>query len=354
MAVGADLYKLQPGDVAAKTDAPAPPKAEAPKAEPAKKEAPAKPAPAAAPEKPAAPAKAAPTQSSTSSSSAPAKPAAASGARGERRVKMKKIRIRIADRLKDSQNTYAMLTTFNEVDMSALIALRNKYKDLFEKEHGVKLGFMSPFLKAAATALQTIPAVNAVIDGPEIVYRDYVDISVAVASPAGLVVPVIRNVETLSLADIERSIGDAAAKARDGTLSMEEMAGGTFTVSNGGVFGSLVRAPHRGLCVARSARRRAQMGTPIINPPQSAILGSGARRSHGSRPLIAPLCLQHARHQSATGGDRWQSGDSTHDVHCSDVRSSPDRRTRGRHVFGASEARDRRPRPNVVGRLIGQ
>ena len=170
---------------------------------------------------------------------------------------MKKIRTRIAERLKDSQNTYAMLTTFNEIDMGALIEMRTEYKEAFEKQHGVKLGFMSAFAKAASDALRAQPTVNAVIDGNETVFRDYVDISVAVSSPNGLVVPVLRNVEDMSLADIERNIGELAGKARNNSLSMEDMTGGTFTISNGGVFGSL-------------------MGTPIINPPQSAILGMHA------------------------------------------------------------------------------
>jgi 2-oxoglutarate dehydrogenase E2 component (dihydrolipoamide succinyltransferase) len=167
---------------------------------------------------------------------------------------MKKIRIRIAERMKEAQNTTAMLTTFNEVDMSALMALRKREQEGFTKRNGAKLGFMGSFVKAAAGALVDAPAVNAVIEGNEIVYRDYVDISVAVASPTGLVVPVIRNAETLSIAQAEASLASLAAKARDGSLSLDEMAGGTFTISNGGVFGSL-------------------MGTPILNPPQSAILG---------------------------------------------------------------------------------
>jgi len=183
----------------------------------------------------------------------------AAGARTERRVKMKKIRLRTAERLKDSQNTYASLTTFNEIDMSALIAMRNEYKDSFEKKHGVKLGFMSPFVKAACEALLTQPAVNGVIDGQDIVYRDYVDISIAVAAPNGLMVPVLRNVESMSFAEIERQIASYGEKAKNGKLTMEEMAGGTFSISNGGVFGSL-------------------MGTPIINSPQSAILGMHATK----------------------------------------------------------------------------
>ena len=174
--------------------------------------------------------------------------------RPERRVKMTRLRKRVAERLKGSQNTYAMLTTFQECDMTALMMMRTRYKDEFLDKHGVKLGFMSAFVKAAANALQYVPSVNAVIEDDDIVYRDFIDISVAVSTPKGLVVPVLRNVESMSFADIEKTINELGRKARDGSLSIDEMAGGTFTISNGGVFGSL-------------------MGTPIINPPQSAILG---------------------------------------------------------------------------------
>lgn len=186
--------------------------------------------------------------------------------REERRVKMTRMRQRIAARLKESQNTAAMLTTFQEVDMGALMELRKDYKELFEGMHGVRLGFMSAFVKASGFALQQIPAVNAVIDDAtnEIVYRDYVDVSVAVASPRGLVVPVLRNVESMSLQGIEAGIAGYAAKAKQETLTMEEMTGGTFTISNGGTFGSM-------------------MGTPIINPPQSAILGMHATKQ---RPVV--------------------------------------------------------------------
>lgn len=171
-------------------------------------------------------------------------------------MKMNRMRLRIAQRLKEAQNTCAMLTTFNEVDMSNIQELRNLYKDAFLKKHNTKLGFMSAFVKAAAHALTDQPAVNAFIDDTtkEIVYRDYVDISVAVATPKGLVVPVIRNVETMNFADIEKAINALGEKARKNELAVEDMDGGTFTISNGGVFGSL-------------------FGTPIINPPQSAILG---------------------------------------------------------------------------------
>ncbi len=185
---------------------------------------------------------------------AAAAPAASAGGRKEERVKMTRLRQTVAKRLKEAQNTAAMLTTFNDVDMTAVIEARAKYKDLFEKKHGVRLGFMGFFVKAACMALKDIPGVNGSIEGDEIVYHDYCDISVAVSAPNGLVVPVIRDAETLSVAGIEKTIGDFGKRAKDGTLKMEEMKGGTFTISNGGVFGSL-------------------MSTPIINPPQSAVLG---------------------------------------------------------------------------------
>ena len=188
---------------------------------------------------------------------APAPAAAATssaGGRHEERVRMTRLRQTVASRLKEAQNTAAILTTFNDVDMTAVIEARTKYKDLFEKKHGVRLGFMGFFVKAACMALRDIPAVNASIEGDEIVYRDYVDVSVAVSAPNGLVVPVIRDAEKLSVAGIEKAIGDFGARAKAGTLKLDEMKGGTFTISNGGVFGSL-------------------MSTPIINPPQSAVLG---------------------------------------------------------------------------------
>ncbi|MCD6034931.1 MAG: dihydrolipoyllysine-residue succinyltransferase [Rickettsiales bacterium] len=172
----------------------------------------------------------------------------------EERVKMTRLRKRIAERLKESQNTAAILTTFNEIDMTNVMALRNQYKDAFEKKHGVKLGFMSFFVKAAVNALKEIPAVNAEIDGDDLVYKNHYDIGVAVGTEQGLVVPVVRNADHLSFAGVEKTINDYGKKARDGKLTMEDMTGGTFTVSNGGVYGSL-------------------MSTPIINPPQSGILG---------------------------------------------------------------------------------
>ncbi|ANC90563.1 2-oxoglutarate dehydrogenase complex dihydrolipoyllysine-residue succinyltransferase [Azospirillum humicireducens] len=172
----------------------------------------------------------------------------------EERVRMTRLRQRIAERLKEAQNSAAMLTTFNEVDMSAAIALRAEYKDYFEKRHKVRLGFMSFFVKAAVQALKEIPAVNAEIDGTDIVYKNYYDIGVAVGTPQGLVVPVVRDADKLDFAGVEGTIAALGKKGRDGKLSMDELTGGTFTISNGGVYGSL-------------------MSTPIINPPQSAILG---------------------------------------------------------------------------------
>ncbi|WP_245216739.1 2-oxoglutarate dehydrogenase complex dihydrolipoyllysine-residue succinyltransferase [Roseomonas nitratireducens] len=173
---------------------------------------------------------------------------------GEERVKMTRLRATIARRLKEAQNTAAMLTTFNEVDMGAAMALRTEYKDAFEKKHGVKLGFMSFFVKAAVAALKEFPAVNAEIDGDEIVYKHFVHMGIAVGGPSGLVVPVLRNADTLSFAEIEKSIGAFGKKARDGALKLDELAGGSFTITNGGIYGSL-------------------MSTPILNPPQSGILG---------------------------------------------------------------------------------
>ncbi|EPQ62224.1 Bgt-686 [Blumeria graminis f. sp. tritici] len=194
--------------------------------------------------------------------------AAIPGNREERRVKMNRMRLRIAERLKQSQNTAASLTTFNEVDMSALVDFRKLYKDEVLKKTGVKLGFMGAFSRASVLAMRDIPAVNASIEGPNggdtVVYRDYVDISVAVATEKGLVTPVVRNSNTLDLIEIERNIAELGQKARENKLTIEDMAGGTFTISNGGVFGSL-------------------MGTPIINLPQSAVLGLHAIKD---RPVV--------------------------------------------------------------------
>ena len=181
-------------------------------------------------------------------------PSPADDAAREERVRMTRLRQTIARRLKDAQNTAAMLTTFNEVDMSAVMALRNQYKDLFEKKHGIKLGFMGLFVLACVQALREIPAVNAEIDGADIIYKNYYHIGVAVGSERGLVVPVVRDCQDKSLAEIEKAIADFGRRARDGTLKIEDLQGGTFTISNGGVFGSL-------------------MSTPILNAPQSGILG---------------------------------------------------------------------------------
>ena len=202
------------------------------------------------PETPSAPAKA---------GAQPPKPdwvpaSAGTPARREERVRMTRLRQTIAKRLKEAQNTAAMLTTFNDVDMSEIMAARARYKDLFEKKHGIRLGFMGFFVKAAALAAHDVPAVNASIEGEEIVYHDYLDVSVAVSAPNGLVVPVIRDAQAMSFAEIEKTIAEFGKRAKDGSLTMEEMQGGTFTISNGGVFGSL-------------------LSTPIINPPQSAVLG---------------------------------------------------------------------------------
>uniref|UniRef100_A0A8C1RQ17 Dihydrolipoyllysine-residue succinyltransferase component of 2-oxoglutarate dehydrogenase complex, mitochondrial n=1 Tax=Cyprinus carpio TaxID=7962 RepID=A0A8C1RQ17_CYPCA len=246
---GTPLFKLKKGAGAAKTTAAAPPPAA---------ETPPPPAPPAA--------AAAPVGGPIPTSMPPVPPVPAQPIQPSvpllsplvvlLQVKMNRMRLRIAQRLKEAQNTCAMLTTFNEVDMSNITQMRTQYKDAFLKKHGIKLGFMSAFVKAAAYALTDQPAVNAVIDDTtkEIVYRDYVDISVAVATPKGLVVPVIRGVEGMNFADIEKTINELGEKARKNELAVEDMDGGTFTISNGGVFGSM-------------------FGTPIINPPQSAILG---------------------------------------------------------------------------------
>jgi len=203
---------------------------------------------------------------------APAKPAAAAPApaalsldgRPEQRVPMSRLRARIAERLLQSQQENAILTTFNEVNMQAVIDLRNKYKEKFEKEHGIKLGFMSFFVKAAVAALKKFPLINASIDGKDIIYHGYFDIGIAVGSPRGLVVPILRNADQLSIAEIEKTIADFGKRAADGKLGIEEMTGGTFSISNGGVFGSM-------------------LSTPIINPPQSAILGVHATKD---RPVV--------------------------------------------------------------------
>ena len=197
----------------------------------------------------------APAAQSVAAPTPAAQPAAqVQGERREERVKMTRLRQTIARRLKEAQETAAMLTTFNDVDMSAVIDARAKYKDLFEKKHGIRLGFMGFFVKACALAAKDVPSVNASLEGDEIVYRDYLDVSVAVSAPKGLVVPVVRNADRMTFAEIEKTIADFGKRAKEGTLTVDEMTGGTFTISNGGVFGSL-------------------LSTPIINPPQSAVLG---------------------------------------------------------------------------------
>jgi len=266
--VGSPLYRLDtdaaPGGETTATkvvvDAPPPPAASPAAATAEQPAAAAAAAPAAAPVAPPPP----PPPAAAPPSSPPLNVESITtslGTRPERRSKMSRMRQRVAARLKESQNTAAMLTTFQEVDMGNFMEMRVRHKDEFEKKHGVKLGFMSVFVKACTSALQEVPAINAYIDdeAKEIVYRDYCDISVAVASPNGLVVPVLRNTEYMSFADVERTIALFGKKARDGTLALDDMSGGTFTISNGGVFGSL-------------------MGTPIINQPQSAILGMHATK----------------------------------------------------------------------------
>jgi 2-oxoglutarate dehydrogenase E2 component (dihydrolipoamide succinyltransferase) len=195
---------------------------------------------------------------------APVQVATSTTGRPQQRVPMTRLRRTIADRLVQSQSTAAILTTFNEVNMAPLMELRNRYKDKFEKDHGVKLGFMSFFVKAAVAALKKYPILNASVDGNDIVYNGYFDVGIAVGSPRGLVVPILRNADQLSIADIERQIADFGKRAKDGKLTVEELTGGTYTISNGGTFGSM-------------------LSTPIINPPQSAILGMHATKE---RPVV--------------------------------------------------------------------
>ena len=208
------------------------------------------PAPAAAPKPESAPARA---------PAASPKPAGPSGDRPEQRVAMSRLRARVAERLLQSQSTNAILTTFNEVNMAPVIEMRKRFQDRFEKEHGVRIGFMSFFVKAVVAALKKYPIINASVDGNDIVYHGYFDIGIAVGSPRGLVVPILRNADQMSFADIEKQIADFGQKAKDGKLSLDELMGGTFSISNGGVFGSM-------------------LSTPIINPPQSAILGVHATK----------------------------------------------------------------------------
>ena len=203
-----------------------------------------------------------PSPAPTAKPSAPPPPVSlpsALGSRPEQRVPMSRLRQRVAERLVQSQSTAAILTTFNEVNMQPIIDLRNKYKERFEKEHGVKLGFMGFFVKAAVHALKKFPAVNASIDGTDVVYHGYFDIGIAVGSPRGLVVPILRDADQMTIAEIEKQIGDFGKRAQEGKLTVEELTGGTYTISNGGVFGSM-------------------LSTPIINPPQSAILGVHATK----------------------------------------------------------------------------
>lgn len=266
--VGQPLVKIEPGegsgapkkeaapkeDAAPKEEA-APKKEEAPAPTPKKEEAP-------APKKEEAPKKKEAAPKKEQPASEPA--AAAPGSRTENRVKMNRMRLRIAERLKESQNTNASLTTFNEVDMSSLMEMRKLYKDEILKKSGIKFGFMGAFTRAACLAMKEVPGVNASIEEGDIVYRDYVDVSIAVATPKGLVTPVVRNAESMDVLTVEKTIAELGVKARDGKLTLEDMAGGTFTISNGGVFGSLY-------------------GTPIINVPQAAVLGL-----HGvkDRPVV--------------------------------------------------------------------
>ncbi|GAA5913784.1 hypothetical protein JCM5296_002867, partial [Sporobolomyces johnsonii] len=263
VAVGQDLFKLEPGEApagGAKKEQPKEEKKEEPKKEEPKKES-AEAAPKSEYRKPESAEKApkAPEPAKKEQGTSAPKPQA--GARTETRVKMSRMRARIAERLKEAQNTAASLTTFNEIDMSSLMSFRSKYKEQVLKDYNVKLGFMSAFAKASCIALKEIPAANASIEGEgnsaEIVYRDYVDLSVAVATPKGLVTPVLRNAEGLNFVQIEQEIANLGKKARDNKLTLEDMSGGSFTISNGGVFGSLY-------------------GTPIINTPQAAVLGMHA------------------------------------------------------------------------------
>lgn len=265
--VGAPLLDIQEGPPPEGYTATAPETTEATKAAPKAEETTQAAAATAPPTSSAEP----PASPPASGKSGPPKPesvvlsgASTGSSRSEERVKMTRMRKTIARNLKDAQNTAAMLTTFQEVDMTALIGMRKEYKDAFLEKHGVKLGFMSAFIKASSAALMDIPVVNASIDGDDIIYRNYADISVAVATPTGLLTPVIRNCESLSFAEIEATLGELAVKARDKKIAMEDLTGGTFTVSNGGVYGSM-------------------MSTPIINMPQTAVLGMHATKM---RPMV--------------------------------------------------------------------
>ena len=268
--VGHDFLEIDESASPSASSTPA--ASEAPKqaeAAPQKEEpAPAKQEPAAAAPPKASSAPATPpkmdTSNQTVSKQSKTAPSEITGTRTETRVKMNRLRQTIARRLKEAQDTNASLTTFNEIDMGAYMDMRKEVQDAFLKKHGVKLGFMSGFMRASVQALKEQPVVNAVIDDGDIVYRDFIDISTAVSTPTGLVVPVIRNCQDMSYADMEKSLGDIALKAREGKISLEDMTGGTFSISNGGVFGSM-------------------MGTPIINMPQAAILGMHATKV---RPVV--------------------------------------------------------------------
>jgi 2-oxoglutarate dehydrogenase E2 component (dihydrolipoamide succinyltransferase) len=249
------------------------------------------------------PAQADQAQGAAPAAKAPSAPSAVQslatlGARPEQRVPMSRLRQRVAERLVQSQSTAAILTTFNEVNMAPVIELRNRYKDRFEKEYGVKLGFMGFFIKAAVHALKKFPAVNASIDGTDIIYHGYFDIGIAVGSPRGLVVPILRDADQLTIAEIERQIADFGKRAQDGKLTVQELTGGTYTISNGGVFGSM-------------------LSTPIINPPQSAILGVHATRERpvveNGQIVIRPinyLAPHHrwSRSRALPGGDQGSAG----------------------------------------------
>ncbi|KAK9721714.1 hypothetical protein K7432_003219 [Basidiobolus ranarum] len=276
--VGADLFKIELGDAPAEGAS----KSEAPKEEPKKVEtkesAPKVEKPKSQPTEQPKPQAPKPVQTQQPSPVAPVtsgNPQEQLGGREERRVKMSRMRLRIAERLKESQSVAASLTTFNEIDMSNLMGMRSQYKDAVLKQHGIKLGFMSAFVKATTQALQAVPAVNAAIEGNDIIYRDYCDVSVAVATPKGLVTPVLRNADKMSFIDVEKTIYELGQKARENKITIEDMAGGTFTFTNGGVFGAL-------------------LGTPIINMPQAAILGMHAIKERAvvvngkveSRPMM--------------------------------------------------------------------
>jgi len=275
--VGADFFEMDPDAKAPEVTSPEPQAVSTPPPVAATEEVKTAPAPTPPPVAPTPP-PAAPTPPPAASTPQPATNfppppgmqvakeglSTITGSRTETRVKMSRMRQTISKRLKDAQNTNAMLTTFNEVDMSAFMGLRTQFQEVFQKKHGVKLGFMGAFVRGVVQAIKEQPVVNAVIEGDEIVYKDYVDISIAVATPKGLVVPVLRNCEQMSYAGVEQSLLALSLKAREGKIGMDDMKGGTFTITNGGVFGSM-------------------MGTPIINPPQAAILGMHAIKN---RPVV--------------------------------------------------------------------